>query len=169
MNAVGTERLYPLTPADSYGVRRTACRTVEVRKIVDYRSRETHYEIRDLITRTTHERQNLQAARYVVNTIMAGRPPLPDLGGWAMIHHGPKRVPTGWACGSEQAGAVIWLTNDRDEGGWIHLSYTIYGGTNSWGSSYGWLTPPTRTGSWTPIKIQALTWVAHHFKEMGRS
>lgn len=162
-------QLYPMSPVDAYGARHTACRTVTVRKAVRYRDRTVHWETRDLLTNTVHERASLQAARYVVNTVMAKRPPLADLGPWQEVYGRWQNTPTGgrrrlvgWTCGSEARGAIIRLTISGPVD--AALEIRLFGHRDDQRPvCYSWQVP--RDHTWTGTKLHALTWATHYLRQ----
>jgi len=161
--------LYPMTPADAYGRRHTACGTVTVRKILHHRERTVHWETHDLLTNTVYERTSLQAARYAVNAVMAKRPPLADLGPWQEIRGSWETTPTGgrrhflgWTCGSEARGAIVWLTVNSEDT--VALEIRVFEAPDDQRPRcYSWQIQRDRT--WTGAKLHALTWATHYLRQ----
>jgi len=164
---------HPLSSLNAYGRRLTPCKTVEVTKVNDRAAKTMRWEVRDLLTRTTYVRDSLQAARNVVDQVMAARPPLADLGPWSPVF-GPAPAPNhkapfiGWTCGSAELGAVIWLVYDRprDEA-WPGLTITTYR-TPDDPAPQGYCWQIEHGASWTAPKLYALTWATHYLHQMGK-
>lgn len=161
---------HPLSSLNAYGQRWTPCKTMRVTRVLNRATRSVGWDVYDVLTRTTYTRDSLQAARNVVDQVMAARPPLADLGPWSPVF-GPAPAPNrkapfiGWTCGSAELGAVVWLVYDRprDEA-WPALTITVYRTPDdpaprgySWQIEHG--------PSWTQPKLYALTWATHYLRQ----